>query len=177
VTSSQSLEESRGLATLVWSADQTEKIEKLPYYLYSPNALHEGQEARYQLPSLSSVIKKEIPTSGLTPPRFPNTISSTSAGKMYSLEALQAHSAAVQHELAICKISIRSLQQEHDKLLALFSKSTTRASAFEKQHIISNNEVIRLSEEKSRLEARVTELICEAEELSRGRDEYRQASV
>ncbi|KAF4624252.1 hypothetical protein G7Y89_g13921 [Cudoniella acicularis] len=91
--------------------------------------------------------------------------------------ALQVHSAALQHEVSVQKIALSSLQGEHDKLLAAFSRSQTRASALEKKHNVSDAEIISLSEEKLRLQQQVIELEKDIEDLSRSRDECRQAAV
>ncbi len=91
--------------------------------------------------------------------------------------ALHAHSAALQHEVSVQKIALSSLQGEHDKLLAAFLRSQTRASALEKKHAVSDSEIISLTEEKLRLQAQVIELERDMEELSRSRDNFRQAAV
>ena len=100
-----------------------------------------------------------------------------SIGGAHSSDAIQAHSAALQHEVSVQKIALSSLQGEHDKLLAAFSRSQTRAAALEKKHAVSDSEIISLSEEKMRLQTQVIELERDVEELSRTRDEYRQAAV
>ena len=91
--------------------------------------------------------------------------------------ALRDHAATLQHEVSIQKIALSSLQGEHDKLLAAFSRSQTRASALEKKHAVSDTEIISLTEEKLRLQAQVIELERDVEELARSRDEFRQAAV
>lgn len=91
--------------------------------------------------------------------------------------ALRDHTAALQHEVSVQKIALSSLQGEHDKLLAAFSRSQTRASALEKKHAVSDTEIISLTEEKLRLQAQVIELERDVEELARSRDEFRQAAV
>jgi len=98
-------------------------------------------------------------------------------GAAHSSDAIQAHSAALQHEVSVQKIALSSLQGEHDKLLAAFSRSQTRAAALEKKHAVSDSEIISLSEEKMRLQTQVIELERDVEELSRTRDEFRQAAV
>lgn len=98
-------------------------------------------------------------------------------GAAHTADAIQAHSAALQHEVSVQKIALSSLQGEHDKLLAAFSRSQTRASALEKKHAVSDSEIISLSEEKMRLQTQVIELERDVEELSRTRDECRQAAV
>jgi hypothetical protein len=91
--------------------------------------------------------------------------------------ALRDHTSALQHEVSVQKIALSSLQGEHDKLLAAFYRSQTRASALEKKHAVSDSEVITLTEEKLRLQAQVIELERDVEELARRRDEFRQAAV
>ncbi|TVY31906.1 hypothetical protein LOCC1_G008630 [Lachnellula occidentalis] len=91
--------------------------------------------------------------------------------------ALQAHTAALQHEVSVQKIAFSSLQGEHDKLLAAYSRSQTRASALEKKHNVSDAEIINLTEEKLRLQAQVVELEREVEDLTRSRDQCRQSAV
>lgn len=91
--------------------------------------------------------------------------------------ALQAHSAALQHEVSIQKLALSSLQSEHDKLLAAFSRSQTRASALEKKHSVSDNEIVNLAEEKLRLQGQVADLEKDVEDLTTSRDEARQSAV
>ena len=92
-------------------------------------------------------------------------------------QALQAHAAALQHEVSIQKVALSSLQGEHDKLLAAFSRSQLRASALEKKHAVSDNEIITLTEEKIRLQSQVAESERDVEEITQSRDEYRQSGV
>ncbi|KAM0148283.1 hypothetical protein ACHAQE_006638 [Botrytis cinerea] len=91
--------------------------------------------------------------------------------------ALQVHTAALQHEVSIQKIALSSLQSEHDKLLAAFSRSQSRASALEKKHEVSDIEIFSLTEEKTRLNSQVLELEGDIEDLAKSRDTYRQAAV
>ncbi|KAJ8065605.1 hypothetical protein OCU04_006281 [Sclerotinia nivalis] len=91
--------------------------------------------------------------------------------------ALHVHTAVLQHEVSIQKIALSSLQGEHDKLLAAFSRSQSRASALEKKHQVSDIEIFSLTEEKARLNAQVLELEGDIEDLAKSRDSYRQAAV
>lgn len=91
--------------------------------------------------------------------------------------ALWDHSSALQHEVSVQKMALSSLQSEHDKLLAAFQRSQTRASALEKKHSVSDNEIITLTEEKMRLQQQVLDLERDVDDLSRSRDEFRQAAV
>jgi chromosome segregation ATPase len=83
----------------------------------------------------------------------------------------------LQHEVSVQKIALSSLQNEHDKLLSAFSRAQTRINALERKHDVSDTEIITLTEEKLRLQAQVTELERDIEELARSRDEFRQAAV
>ena len=108
----------------------------------------------------------------------PGTPYLPSLGSAHSSDsALQAHSAALQHEVSVQKIALSSLQSEHDKLLAAFSRSQTRASALEKKHSVSDNEIINLAEEKVRLQSQVADLEKDIEDLTRSRDDARQSAV
>ncbi|KAI9646184.1 hypothetical protein NHQ30_005624 [Ciborinia camelliae] len=98
-------------------------------------------------------------------------------GTQSSDSALQVHTAALQHEVSIQKIALSSLQGEHDKLLAAFSRSQSRASALEKKHQVSDTEIFSLTEEKARLHTQVLELEGDVEDLAKSRDSYRQAAV
>ena len=91
--------------------------------------------------------------------------------------ARRDHAAALQHVVSIQKIALSSLQGEHDKLLAAFSRSQTQASALEKKYGVSDNEIISWTEEKLRLRNQVIELERGVDELSRSRDEYKKAAV
>lgn len=91
--------------------------------------------------------------------------------------AMQAHSAALQHEVSVQKIALSTLQTEHDKLLAAYLRSQTRASALEKKHNVSDAEIISLTEEKIRLQSQVMELEKDIEDISKSRDECRQSAV
>ncbi|THV48624.1 hypothetical protein BGAL_0237g00130 [Botrytis galanthina] len=116
----------------------------------------------------SSQSSKSQATNHILPP-ITNAQSSDSA--------LQVHTAALQHEVSIQKIALSSLQSEHDKLLAAFSRSQSRASALEKKHEVSDIEIFSLTEEKTRLHAQVLELEGDVEDLAKSRDTYRQAAV
>jgi len=133
----------------------------------SPSAASYGSTSQpVNLPPPSSLHQSTI--SGYLPP--------IGSGQS-SDSALQAHTAALQHEVSVQKIAFSSLQGEHDKLLAAYSRSQTRASALEKKHNVSDAEIISLTEEKLRLQAQVIELERDVEDLSRSRDECRQSAV
>jgi hypothetical protein len=142
--------------------------------LPSPTSLNFPSPSAGPYGSISQPLNLPVPSSshqsspgGYLPP----------IGSSHTADAIQAHSAALQHEVSVQKIALSSLQGEHDKLLAAFSRSQTRASALEKKHAVSDSEIISLSEEKMRLQTQVIELERDVEELSRTRDECRQAAV
>lgn len=91
--------------------------------------------------------------------------------------ALREHAAALQHEVSLQMMALSSLQAEHNKLLAAFARSQTRASTLEKKHCVSDNEIVDLTEDKMRLQNQVMDLERDVEELSRSRDESRRTAV
>lgn len=95
----------------------------------------------------------------------------------HSADALQAHSTALQHEVALQKIALASLQDEHNELLQAFSRSQIRANTLEKKHSDADSEIISLTEEKLRLQSQVIDLERSVKDLARSRDEFRQAAV
>lgn len=147
--------------------------------LPSPPGRSLSSPTSLNLPSPSATPHGTIPQAVNLPPP-----SSLHAGYLPSIgtsqssdSALQAHTAALQHEVSVQKIAFSSLQGEHDKLLAAYSRSQTRASALEKKHNVSDAEIISLTEEKLRLQAQVLDLERDVEDLTRSRDACRQSAV
>lgn len=129
--------------------------------------------------SYGSVSSQQPTLSGagtLGGPRVPY-LPSFASSYASSDSAFQAHTAALQHEVSVQKIALSSLQGEHDKLLAALSRSQIRASALEKKHSVSDNEIITLTEEKLRLQTQVQEMEKDVEDLTRSRDEARRSAV
>ncbi|QSZ34944.1 hypothetical protein DSL72_007806 [Monilinia vaccinii-corymbosi] len=110
-------------------------------------------------------------------PNAPSNVLPPITGAESPESALQLHTTVLQHEVSIQKMALSSLQGEHDKLLAAFSRSQSRASALEKRHQVSDIEIFRLRDEKARLHAQVIELEGDVENLAKSRDSYRQAVV
>lgn len=75
------------------------------------------------------------------------------------------------------KYALQTLQGEHDKLLAALRRSQTRARALEEKQVASDLEINTLAEERVRLLTQVQELEQNIVELSKSRDEFRQAAV
>jgi hypothetical protein len=132
-----------------------------PYNIPSPTSMNYP-------PSIAST--GAIPSSAV-PPLSP-TMSTIGLSP-----AIQAHTAALQHEVSIKKFALATLQSEHDKLLAALSRSKTRARALEEKQVASDIEVNTLSEDRVRLLQQITELEEAADEMKRSRDEYRDAAV
>jgi hypothetical protein len=132
----------------------------------SPSSANYGSTSQaVNLPPPSSL--QQPPGSGYLPP----------IGSGRPDAAMQAHSAALQHEVSVQKIALSTLQNEHDKLLAAYLRSQTRASTLEKKQNVSDAELISLSEERSRLQEQILELEKSIEELTKSREECRQAAV
>jgi hypothetical protein len=132
----------------------------------SPSSAKYGSTSQtVNLPPPSSL--QQSPSSGYLPP----------IGSARPDAAMQAHSAALQHEVSVQKMALSTLQNEHDKLLAAYLRSQTRASTLEKKQNVSDSELISLSEERSRLQEQILELEKNIEELAKSREECRQAAV
>jgi hypothetical protein len=132
----------------------------------SPSSANYGSTSQpVNLPPPSSL--QQSPINGYLPP----------IGSTRPDAAMQAHSAALQHEVSVQKIALSTLQTEHDKLLAAYLRSQTRASTLEKKQNVSDSELISLSEEKGRLQEQILELEKNIEELTKSREECRQAAV
>lgn len=141
------------------------------YNIPSPSSLPYPQS----LPS-ANVAPQQQPLSTILHPLSPTPSSSlgTTAGPT---TALQAHTAALQHEVSVKKYALQTLQSEHDKLLAALRRSQTRAHTLEEKQVSSDLEVNQLSEERVRLLAQIAELEQTILEVSKTRDEFRQAAV
>ncbi|KAG9228221.1 hypothetical protein BJ875DRAFT_257166 [Amylocarpus encephaloides] len=132
----------------------------------SPSASTFGSSSQaVNLPPPSSL--QQSPMTGYLPP----------IGTPRPDPAMQAHSAALQHEVSVQKIALSTLQTEHDKLLAAYLRSQTRASTLEKKQNVSDSELISLAEEKSRLQEQIMSLEKDIEDLTKSKEECRQAAV
>lgn len=91
--------------------------------------------------------------------------------------AVTAHTAALQYQVSVEAYALQTLQQEHAKVLAALSRSQIRARALEENQVVADNEVSSLADERVRLTDRIAELEREVSEVSKARDEYRNAGV
>lgn len=113
-------------------------------------------------------------------PSLPNILhplSPTPSSSLGTSTAIQAHTAALQHEVSVKKYALQTLQGEHDKLLAALRRSQTRARALEEKQVASDLEINTLAEERVRLLTQVQELEQSIADVSKSRDEFRQAAV
>ncbi|RDW71113.1 hypothetical protein BP6252_07676 [Coleophoma cylindrospora] len=160
------------------------------YHLGQPSSMNRPPTSNQQLPSPPGRQVLSPASLNQPSPSVGPYISAQSVGQGHHLgttqpaiatptsdSAFQAHTAALQHEVSVQKIALSSLQGEHDKLLAAFSRSQTRATALEKKHAVSDGEIINLTEEKLRLQQQLTELEKDVEDMTKSRDEYRQSAV
>lgn len=141
------------------------------YNIPSPSSLLYPQS----LPSTNAAAQQQ-PLSTILHPLSPTPSSSlgTTTGPT---TALQAHTAALQHEVSVKKYALQTLQSEHDKLLAALRRSQTRAHTLEEKQVNTDLEVNSLSEERVRLLTQISELEQTIAEISKTRDEFRQAAV
>lgn len=150
--------------------------------LPSPPGRSQPSPPSYNIPSPSSLLYPQSVTSTSAPPptALPNILhplSPTPSSSLGAPTAIQAHTAALQHEVSVKKYALQTLQSEHDKLLAAFRRSQTRARALEEKQVASDLEINTLAEERVRLLTQVQELEQSIADVSKSRDEFRQAAV
>lgn len=148
----------------------------------SPGRSHPSPPT-YNIPSPSSLIFGQSGASTSAPllqSSFPNILhplSPTPSSSLGTTTAIQAHTAALQHEVSVKKYALQTLQIEHDKLLAALRRSQARARALEEKQVASDLEINTLAEERVRLLTQVQELEQNIAEVSKSREEFRQAAV
>lgn len=150
--------------------------------LPSPPGRSQPSPPSYNMPSPSSLLYPQslMSTSAPPPTALPNILhplSPTPSSSLGAPTAIQAHTAALQHEVSVKKYALQTLQSEHDKLLAAFRRSQTRARALEEKQVASDLEINTLAEERVRLLTQVQELEQSISDVSKSRDEFRQAAV
>jgi len=150
--------------------------------LPSPPGRSHPSPPSYNMPSPSSVYPQSVASTSAQPthPSLPNILhplSPTPSSSIGTSAAIQAHTAALQHEVSVKKYALQTLQGEHDKLLAALRRSQTRARALEEKQVASDLEINTLAEERVRLLTQVQELEQSIADVSKSRDEFRQAAV
>jgi predicted nuclease with TOPRIM domain len=150
--------------------------------LPSPPGRSHASPPSYSMPSPSSTYPPSVISNSAQPPHpsLPNILhplSPTPSSSLGTSTAIQAHTAALQHEVSVKKYALQTLQVEHDKLLAALRRSQTRARALEEKQVASDLEINTLAEERVRLLTQVQELEQSISDISKSRDEFRQAAV
>jgi hypothetical protein len=88
-----------------------------------------------------------------------------------------AESAHLQHQASVKTLEFRTLQREYDSLLQRLKSQNTTCATLEKKFEASDVEVHALTDEKEKLQAHVTAMECQVEELQQSRDEARRQLV
>lgn len=152
--------------------------------LPSPPGRSHPSPPSYNMPSPSSAYPQSVVSTSAQPsqPSLSNILHPLSPTPSSSLgtstsTAIQAHTAALQHEVSVKKYALQTLQGEHDKLLAALRRSQTRARTLEDKQVASDLEINTLAEERVRLLTQVQELEQSIADTSKSRDEFRQAAV
>ncbi|KAF2184744.1 hypothetical protein K469DRAFT_173320 [Zopfia rhizophila CBS 207.26] len=119
------------------------------------------------LPSPSSMNFPNVPN---LPP-----ISPPSSSVQTSAQA--AHLQDLQHQVSIKTLAFQTLQREYDSLLQKLERQRTKCATLEKKFEVSDIEINSLTDEKEKLQAQVTTLESQVEELQQSRDEARRQLV
>ncbi|KAK2785537.1 hypothetical protein FQN53_007622 [Emmonsiellopsis sp. PD_33] len=91
--------------------------------------------------------------------------------------AQTSHLQDLQHQISTKTLALTTLQGEHDRLLAAFSRQQSRYATLEKKTKVSDHEIESLAEDKQRLESQIESLESQAEDLIKGKEESHQQSV
>jgi hypothetical protein len=151
--------------------------------LPSPPGRSHPSPPSYNIPSPTSVLyPQSVASANAQPPQSSlanilHPLSPTPSSSLGPSTAIQAHTAALQHEVSVKKYALQTLQGEHDKLLAALRRSQTRARALEEKQVASDLEINTLAEERVRLLTQVQELEQSIADVSKSRDDFRQAAV
>ncbi len=93
------------------------------------------------------------------------------------VSAQNAHLQDLQHQVSVKTLALQTLQREYDSLLQTLDRQKTKCATLEKKFQVSDVEINSLIDEKEKLQAQVTILENQVEELRQSRDEARQQSV
>ena len=100
------------------------------------------------------------------------------SGQGLNLSSVQlSHVQDLQHQVSTKALALQTLQQEHDRLLAAYSRIQSRHSSLELKYQASESEITNLSEERVKLSASVDALESQVESLTLSRDEARKQSI
>jgi len=148
-------------------------------HLLSPGRSH-ASPPPFNIPSPNSTLGRPSFSYPGSLPNIHHPLSptlSSSLGITATTGAVQAHTAALQHEVSVKKYALETLQDEHNKLHSAYRRSQMRARTLEEKQVTSDREINTLSEDHARLLAQIAELEQGVSDLSKSRDEFRQATV
>jgi predicted nucleic acid-binding Zn-ribbon protein len=83
----------------------------------------------------------------------------------------------LQHQVSIKTIALQTLQREYDSLLQKLERQRTKCATLEKKFEVSDVEINSLTDEKEKLQAQVTAMEYQVDELQESRDESRRQLV
>ena len=131
--------------------------------LTQPESPMQGLPSHRHLPSPSSTSMNFSTVSNILPPMSPSALLSKSPHT--------AHLQELQHQLSTKSLAHQILQQEHDKLLAAFSRSQIRCATLEKKSQVSDREINELSDERKSLQDQINMYEGQIQDLQSSRDE------
>lgn len=131
--------------------------------LTQPESPVQGPPSHRHLPSPSSTSMNFSTVSNILPPMSPSALLSKSPHT--------AHLQELQHQLSTKSLAHQILQQEHDKLLAAFSRSQIRCATLEKKSQVSDREINELSDERKSLQDQINMYEGQMQDLQSSRDE------
>ncbi|KAF2867985.1 hypothetical protein BDV95DRAFT_166880 [Massariosphaeria phaeospora] len=88
-----------------------------------------------------------------------------------------AHLQDLQHQISVKTLSFQTLQREYDNLLQKLERQRTKCTTLEKKFEVSDVEINSLTDEKEKLQAQVSSLETQVEDLQQSRDEARRQLV
>lgn len=91
--------------------------------------------------------------------------------------AHSAHVQDLQHQVSTKTLALQTLQREHDRVLAAFSRQQTSYSTLDKKTKIADIEIKELTEEKIGLQSQVDNLEAQVEELLKSKEDAHQQYV
>jgi predicted nucleic acid-binding Zn-ribbon protein len=148
------------------------------------NSPHHTMRSMYMPPQSPMQAPQLIHTAVLPSPSSldlsnPRSLPSISPPTTASLQgaAESAHLQDLQHQVSVKTLEFRTLQREYDSLLQRLERQNTTCATLEKKFEVSDVDVHTLTDEKEKLQAHVTAMEGQAEELQQSRDEARRQLV
>ncbi len=112
---------------------------------------------------LSTSQMQDLPQAPPTPSETNSSVAVSTSVPTYTSTANRsvhdAHLNDLQHQCSISTLALQTLQREHDRLQAAFSRSQIRCSMLDEKLQVSEHEINFLNEEKARLQAERQEFV------------------